>query len=252
MLTHFEVTLRLCVATCVHAQMIDKLMNWYMCITPVSPIASTNMPHGVTCGYETQHHTPGMTLTSMSPGIKSENRRMCGEEQNWRFIDNYTSPPGMNVLRWYPHVKRIIFEINWKRQATKTCFVYWDRSMVSAYSNNLNSVWPLKNANYCLVTFVEILTISYQVCSISTTSIGHQTKYVVSLTVSMSLIKQRTQRSQRYVVLLRKRACWILCLQISSLTTSPVLCLPSHGSQILPWMREWCRSRWSMQLSDHF
>ena len=57
------------------------------------------MPHGVTCGYETQHHTPGMTLTSMSPGIKSENRRMCGEEQNWRFIDNYTSPPGMNVLR---------------------------------------------------------------------------------------------------------------------------------------------------------
>ena len=90
---------RLCVATCVRAQMIDKLMNWYMCITPVSPIASTNMPHGVTCGYETQHHTPGMTLTSMSPGIKSENRRMYGEEQNWRFIDNYTSPPGMNVLR---------------------------------------------------------------------------------------------------------------------------------------------------------
>ena len=90
-------TLRLCIATCVHAQMIDKLMNWYMCITPVSPIASTNMPHGVTCGYETQHHTPGMTLTSMSPGIKSENMRMCGEEQNWRFIDNYTSPPGMNV-----------------------------------------------------------------------------------------------------------------------------------------------------------
>ena len=120
MLTHYEVTLRLCVAPCVHAQMIDKLMNWYMCITPVSPIASTNMPHGVTCGYETQHHTPGMTLTSMSPGIKSENRRMCGEEKNWRFIDNYTSPPGMNV----PHVKRIIFEINWKRQATKTCFVY--------------------------------------------------------------------------------------------------------------------------------
>ena len=78
--------------------------------------------------------------------------------------------------------------------------------MVSAYSNNLNSVWPLKNANYCLVTFVERLTISYQVCSISTTSIGHQTKYVVSLTVSMSLIKQRTHRSQRYVVLLRKRA----------------------------------------------
>ena len=57
MLTHYEVTLRLCVATCVHAQMIDKLMNWYMCITPVSPIASTNMPHGVTCGYKTQHHT---------------------------------------------------------------------------------------------------------------------------------------------------------------------------------------------------
>ncbi|KAK2145109.1 hypothetical protein NP493_4026g00000 [Ridgeia piscesae] len=76
--------------------------------------------------------------------------------------------------------------------------------MVSAYSNNLNSVWPLKNANYFLVTFVERLTISYQDCSISTTSIGHQTKYVVSLTVSMCLIKQRTQRSQRYVVLLRK------------------------------------------------
>ena len=47
MLTHFEVTLRLCVATCVHAQMIDKLMNWYMCITPVSPIASTNMKYVV-------------------------------------------------------------------------------------------------------------------------------------------------------------------------------------------------------------
>ncbi|KAK2156424.1 hypothetical protein NP493_1975g00007 [Ridgeia piscesae] len=76
--------------------------------------------------------------------------------------------------------------------------------MVSAYSNNLNSVWPLKTANYFLVTFVERLAISYQVCSISTTSIDHQTKYVVSLTVSMCLIKQRTQRSQRYVVLLRK------------------------------------------------
>ncbi|KAK2166562.1 hypothetical protein NP493_1314g00100 [Ridgeia piscesae] len=59
----------------------------------------------------------------------------------------------------------------------------------------------------------------------------------------MCLIEQRTQRSQRYVVLLRKRACWIICLQISSLTTSPVSCLPSHGSQTLPWTREWCRSR---------
>ena len=58
MLTHYEVTLRLCVATCVHAQMIDTLTNWYMCITPVSPIASTNIPHGVTCGYETQ--TPAL------------------------------------------------------------------------------------------------------------------------------------------------------------------------------------------------
>ena len=115
-------TLRMCEATCVQAKMIDKLMNCYMRITPVSPIASTNMPHGVTCGYETQHHTPGMTLTSMSPGIKSEHRRMCGDEQNWRFIDNYTSPPGMKVLRLYPHAKRIILEINWKRQATKTCF----------------------------------------------------------------------------------------------------------------------------------
>ena len=35
-------------------------------------------------------------------------------------------------------------------------------------------------------------------------------KEVVSLTVLMCLIEQRTQRSQRYVVLLRKRACWIL------------------------------------------
>ena len=240
-------TLRMCEATCVHAKIIDKLMNWYMRITPVSPIASTNMPHGVTCGYETQHHTPGMILTSMSPGIKSEHRRMCGDEQNWRFIDSYTSPPGMKVLRLYPHAKRNLLEINWKRQATKTCFVYWDRSMASAYNKNLNSVWPLKNANYFLVSFVERLTISYQVCSISTTSIAHQTKYVVWLTVLMWLIEQRTQRSQRYAVLLRKHACWILCQQISSLTISPVLCLPSHGSQILPWMREWCRSLWSMQ-----
>ena len=99
MLTHYKMTLRLCVATYVHAQMIVKLMNWYMCLTPVSPIASTNMLHGVTCGYETQHHTPGMTLTSMSPGIKRENRRKCGEEQNWRLIDNYTSPPAINILR---------------------------------------------------------------------------------------------------------------------------------------------------------
>ena len=52
--------------------------------------------------------------------------------------------------------------------------------MVSAYSNNLNSVWPPKDANYFLVSFVERLTISYQVCSVSTTSIGHQTKDVVS------------------------------------------------------------------------
>ena len=66
---------------CTNDRQADELL-------PVSPIASTNMPHGVRCGYATQHHTPGMTLTSMSPGIKSENRRMCGEEQNWRFIDN--------------------------------------------------------------------------------------------------------------------------------------------------------------------
>ena len=38
------------------------------------------------------------------------------------------------------------------------------------------------------------------------------------------LIEQRAQRSQRFVVLLRKRACWILCLQISSLTTSYCAC----------------------------
>ncbi|KAK2161140.1 hypothetical protein NP493_1601g00026 [Ridgeia piscesae] len=82
--------------------------------------------------------------------------------------------------------------------------LYKGISCKATYSNNLKTVWPLKNANNFLVTFVEILTISYQVCSISTTSIGHQTKYVVSLTVSMCLIKQRTQRSQRYVVLLRK------------------------------------------------
>ena len=72
--------------------------------------------------------------------------------------------------------------------------------MVSAYSKRLNSA------------FVERLKISYQVCSVSTTSIGHQTKDVVSLTVLMCLIEQRTQRSQRFVVLLRNRACWILCL----------------------------------------
>ena len=96
-----------------------------------------------------------------------------------------------------------------------------------ARCNNLNSAWPLKNANYFLVYFVERLTISYQVCSVSTTSIGHQAKDVVSLTVLVCLIGQRTQRSQRFVVLLRKRACWILCLQISSPTTSPALCLPS-------------------------
>ena len=107
--------------------------------------------------------------------------------------------------------------------------------MVSAYSNNLNSVWPLKDANYFLVTFVERLTISYQVCSVSATPIGHRTKDVVSLTVLVCLIEQRTQKSQRFVALLRKRACWTHCLQISSLTTSPVLCLPSHGSQMLPW-----------------
>ena len=78
-----------------------------------------------------------------------------------------------------------------------------------------------QDANYFLVYFVERLTISCQVCSVSTTSIGHQTKDVVSLTVLMCLIEQRTQRSQRFVELLRKRACSILCLQISSLTTSP-------------------------------
>ncbi|KAK2167244.1 hypothetical protein NP493_1284g00029 [Ridgeia piscesae] len=76
--------------------------------------------------------------------------------------------------------------------------------MVSAYSNNLNSVWPLKNANYFLVSFVERLTFFYQVCSVSTTSIGHQTKDVVSLTVLMYLIEQRAQTSKRFVVLLRK------------------------------------------------
>ena len=92
--------------------------------------------------------------------------------------------------------------------------------------------------NNFLVSFVERLTISYQVCSVSTKSICRQTKDVVSLTVLMCLIEQRAQRSQRFVVLLRKRACWILCLQISSLTTSPVLCLSSHGSQMLLWTRE--------------
>ena len=102
--------------------------------------------------------------------------------------------------------------------------------LLRSLGNNLNSVWLLKNANYFLVFFVERLTIPYQVCSVSTTSIGHQTKDVISLTVLMCLIEQRTQRSQRFVVLLRKRACWIICLQISSLTTSPVLCLPSDAS----------------------
>ena len=36
----------------------------------------------------------------------------------------------------------------------------------------------------------------------------------------------------------KKTCVWILCLQISSLTASPVLCLPSHGSQMLPWTRD--------------
>ena len=43
--------------------------------------------------------------------------------------------------------------------------------------------------------FVERLTIFYQVCSVSHTTIGHQTKDVVSLTVLMCLTEQRTQRS---------------------------------------------------------
>ena len=34
-----------------------------------------------------------------------------------------------------------------EKASNKTCFVYWDRSMVSAYSNHLNSVWPPKDAN---------------------------------------------------------------------------------------------------------
>ena len=38
--------------------------------------------------------------------------------------------------------------------------------MVSAYSNHLNSVWTPKDANYFLVSFVERLIISYQVCSV--------------------------------------------------------------------------------------
>ena len=95
-----------------------------------------------------------------------------------------------------------------------------------------------QDANYFLVSLVERLTISYQVCSVSTTSIGHQTKDVVSLTVLMCLIEQRTQRSQRFVELLRKCACSILCLQISSLTTSPDYachhkdhkCFPGRGN----------------------
>ena len=198
MLTHYEITLRLCVATCVHAQMIDKLMNWYKCKTPVSPIAATNMPHGVTCGYETQHHTPGMTLTSMSPRIKSENRRMCGVEQNWRFIDNYTSPPGMSLLRLYSQGKQ---------------------------ASNKNMFRLLRSLDGQRVQHQPEFRVAAQECELS-------------LSVLMCLIEQRTQRSQRFVVLLRKRACWILCLQISSLTTSPVLCRPSHGSQMLPWTRE--------------
>ena len=127
----YEMTSRMCmlICNCVDALMIDKLKNWCMCITPVSPSVSKIMPHGVTCGYETQHHTPGITLTSTSIGIT----RICGEVQNWKSIDGYTPLPGMNVLRWYPHAKRIIFEIAWKRLTTKPCFDYWDRSM---YSNN--------------------------------------------------------------------------------------------------------------------
>ena len=111
--------------------------------------------------------------------------------------------------------------------------------MISAYSNHLNSARPFKDANYFLVSFVERLTNSYQVCSVSTPSIGHQTKDALSLTVLMCLIEQRIQRSQRFVVLLRKCACWIICLQISSLTTSPILRLLLYGSQMLLWTREY-------------
>ena len=110
-------------------------------------------------------------------------------------------------------------------------FIYYFRNQLEKESNK-NMFRLLRSLNGQRVQQQP------EFCSVSTTSIGHQTKDVSLTIILMCLIEQRTQRSQRFVVLLRKRACWILCLQISSVITSPVLCLPSHGSQMLPWTRE--------------
>ena len=251
---HYEMTLHLCVATCMHAQMIDKLMNWYMCIynTCLTDCLDKHTPWYNVQVRDTTPHPWYDTDIDVARNKKRKQENVW-RRTNWRFIDNYTSPPGMNVLHWYPHTQNGLFSKSTGKgkqlkHVSTTEIARWSARTVTTWIPF--GRWRMRT----ILSFlsVERLTISYQVCSVSTTSIGHQTKDVVSLTVLMCLIEQRTQRLQRFVVLLSKRACCIPCLQISSLITSPVLCLSSHGSQILPWTRGWCRSRWSMQLSDHF
>ena len=76
--------------------------------------------------------------------------------------------------------------------------------MASTYNNIPNSTRRPKDVNYFHISSVKRSINSCRVCSVSTPSIGQQMKNVVSLTVSMCSIQQRTQRSQRCVVVLTK------------------------------------------------
>ena len=131
---HYEMTLHLCVATCVHAQMIDKLMNWYMYIynTCLTDCLDKHTPW---YNVQVRDTTPHPWYDTDIDVARNKKRK---QENVWRRT-KLEIHRQLYVTAWdectaliSAHAKRIVFEINWKRQATKTCFVFRDRSMVSA------------------------------------------------------------------------------------------------------------------------
>ena len=143
---------------------------------------------------------------------------MCGGLVNWKFIDNYNYVTARYECTVLISARKADYYKNRLEKANNKTMIRLLRSLDGQRIQQHPEIHSTAQGCELFSQFfsekIDKL-LSGGVCSVSTPSIGQQLKNVVSLIVSMCSIQLRTQRSQRFVVLLTKRVYWILCLLIN-------------------------------------
>ena len=159
---------------------------------------------------------------------KKQKQGICGEEQNWRFIYNYT----LTSAR-----KMDYFRNQLEKASDKNMF----RLMRSLDGQRVQQQTEFRLAAQECELFsrffrgkIDNLLSGLQCFN----DIDRPSDERRCFTYCIDLFDRTTSTAITAICCATKKTCWIFCRQISSLTTSPVLCLPSHGSQMLLWARE--------------